>query len=231
MSRELPIIFNTEMVKAILDGRKVCTRRPLKPQPINTPDGAYIDPYNKDEGKFTAWTEDHKMLLNCGGNIKNTAHWKPPYQTGDLLYVRETFKLGAVRYLDNRLTMMCLADGLQAKLDKSKHPLRSETLYPVDMEKHERVRPSIHMPKWASRIWLKVTGVRVERVNEITEEEALKEGIFFAGTLYRGAIKNNGCRQGYSNPINAFKDLWNSLYKNWDSNPWVWVIDFEVVKR
>lgn len=203
-----PIIFNTEMVKAILDGRKVCTRRPLKPQPINMPEGAYIDPYDKNEEHFTAWTQDDKMLLNCGGNIKNTAHWKPPYQKGDILYVRET-------WLNNH--SWCIDDHgfIDSNEDMFFYKSNSDHLQ-LATERNQKWKPSIHMPKEYARLFLKVTNARVEELHDIENphDQILKEGWPF--------------KEGQMEPYYDFKNLWNSIYKNWDSNPWVWVIDFKV---
>lgn len=235
MIKEIPILLNAEMVKAVLDGRKVCTRRPLKKI---IPEGYSFD------GLVSGSTDKNGIGAATFKALDN-AHWliseNPPCRYQDILYVRENFKLGAVRYLDDRLTIMYMADGLHAKLDKSKHPLRSETLYPVDMTKHERVRPSIHMPKWASRIKLKVTNIRVERVQDITDNDCIREGIEIIDSnvipdLYycrdyseKRSLEDWTFFEG--NERESFKTLWDSIYKNWDKNPWVWVIDFEVVKK
>ena len=216
--RELPIIFNTEMVKSILRGDKVCTRRPINPQPVNMPYGSYIDPYNKNQEHFTAWGADHKMLLNCGGNIKNTAHWKPPYQTGDLLYVRETWQR-----LHDEFGYI--------------------NIYRADDPEIDGIKwiPSIHMPKKHARIWLKVTGIRVERVQDITVDDLDKEGlqemfededsIVYKHFSRAEHAKIGGVPMKHIPEIYGFVGLWDSIYKNWNDNPWVWVIDFEVIKK
>lgn len=192
-----PILFHTEMVRAILEGRKSCTRRLVKPQP----DGKHTFPL----GFVTDSTEKKEVgcfgfgIDECGGSIK---YVKPPYQPGDILYVRETFIQAAAHIFwykadDNSW----ISEGL-------------------------RWKPSIHMPKEAARIWLKVTDVRVERLQEITAESALAEGtdkyIHLNGKFDENAI------------LTSFMGIWNSTIKNsdldrygWNANPWVWVIEFE----
>ncbi len=174
-----PILFNTEMVQAILDGRKSCTRRLVKPQP--------------------------------------TAHYgaqciKPPYQPGDILYVRETWKKAPNGYY------------------------YYESWQRNDIADVTKWKPSIHMPKKAARIWLKVTDVRVERLQEITEDGAKAEGINdeWACSWWRPTYydPDSGRYPRYRDTF-AF-DLWDSTIKKsdidrygWNANPWVWVIEFE----
>jgi hypothetical protein len=174
-----PILFNTvntEMVRAILDGRKSCTRRVVKPQP-------------------TA-----RYGVQC---------IKPPYQPGDILYIRETWSEG---YEDG--TYIYKADDKLADLPTFKES--SKLIY----------HPSIHMPKEAARIWLKVTDVRVERLQEISAESALAEG------TDKYIHTNGGLDENMT--ITSFIGIWNSTIKKsdidrygWDANPWVWVIEFE----
>ena len=195
--RERPILFNTEMVKAILDGRKTCTRRIVN---------GYI-PKDAEFG-YTAFTP--KGAISCRGTFE-TDHleygekfFKLPYQKGDILYVRETWSEWIDGYLYKAWTGQF--PGIKWK-------------------------PSIHMPKEASRIWLKVTDVRVERLQEITEAEAILEG----------AIDNRAFIHSPDNEYDHihtsrehFIDIWNSTIKKgdidkygWDANPLVWVIEFE----
>lgn len=192
-----PILFNTEMVRAILARRKSCTRRLVKPQPDEKhtyPLGFVTDSTEKKEvGCFGFGIDEY------GGSVQ---YAKPPYQPGDILYVRETFIQAAAHIFwykadDNSW----ISEGL-------------------------RWKPSIHMPKEAARIWLKVTDVRVERLQEITVESALAEGtdkyIHLNGKFDENAI------------LTSFMGIWNSTIKNsdldrygWAANPWVWVIEFE----
>lgn len=183
--RDLPILFNTEMVRAILDGRKSCTRRIVK---------GFIP--NDAVWGYTAFTP--KGCISCRGTFADgdgEKFFKLPCEPSDILYVRETFIQAAAH------TFWYKAD------DKSW------------MSKELLWKPSIHMPKEAARIWLKVTDVRVERLQDIMEDEpgpnnqVVKEGF------------NYGC---------DFIAVWNSTIKKsdfdtygWDSNPYVWVIEFE----
>ncbi len=209
-----PILFNTEMVRAILDGKKSCTRRLAKSQPDKNhtyPLGFVTDSTEKKEvGCFGFGIDEY------GGSIQ---YAKPPYQPGDILYVRETVWQKIGHYLD--------VDG------ETKPSWYNEFRYVATDEKPETgwnyswaKRPSIHMPKEAARIWLKVTDVRVERLQEITAESALTEGadkyIHANGTLNEDQT------------ITSFIGIWNSTIKKsdldrygFDANPWVWVISFE----
>ncbi len=212
MRRVLPILFNTEMVRAIPDGRKSCTRRVVKAQP----DEKHTFPL----GFITGSTE--KKDLGCfgfgtneyGGSIQFA---KPPYQPGDILYVRETVWQKIGYYLD--------IDG------ETKPSWYNEFKYVASDEKPETgwnyswaKRPSIHMPKEAARIWLKVIDVRVERLQEITIDDIRNEGLS-SMAVHAGDMEI---------AIEEWKNLWNSTIKKsdldcygWDANPWVWVIEFE----
>ena len=181
-----PILFNTEMVRAILDGRKSCTRRLVKFLPGENP-------------QWTGYIRDGLMLYN-GKN--EPCIRKAPYQPGDILYVRETWKKAP--------------NGYYYYEDWQKDDIADVTKW----------KPSIHMPKEAARIWLKVTDVRVERLQEISAESALAEGadkyIHTNGELYENMT------------ITSFIGIWNSTIKKsdidrygWDANPYVWVIEFE----
>lgn len=194
MSRVLPILFNTEMVRAILDGRKTCTRRLVRFLPGENP-------------QWTGYIRDGLMLYN-GRN--EPCIIKVPYQPGDTLYVRETW---------------C---GLP--VNEAGH-MRGHTIYYYKADGELRPKgwrgtwhPSIHMPKEAARIWLKVTDVRVERLQEITSEQICREGV---EVEYPHVL--NGEEKRY-----AFSRLWDSTIKKsdldrygWNASPWVWVIEFE----
>lgn len=225
MRRVLPILFNTEMVRAILDGQKSCTRRLVKFLPGENP-------------QWTGYIKDGLMLYN-GRNepcIRNA-----PYQPGDVLYVWETFAWGP-----------CWDCGLDTIPDGCKNPVIYDSkkkehgcyIYRADCEDNEYPcvdtwHPSIHMPKEAARIWLKVTDVRVERLQDITEEQACMEG---TDPWDEVCYENNGWHPTFSDPdsggdpnmVNGFHKLWNSTIKKsdldrygWDANPYVWVIEFE----
>lgn len=194
-----PILFNTEMVKTILDGRKTVTRRLIKPKYSNTHIRWKTDKYgtrlieiqNDVEGETYGRRED--------GTTWRKLLWyreiKPPYQVGDILYVRETWAEGYDEYI-----------------------------YRADDKMGDKSvivwHPSIHMPREAARIFLRVTGVRAERLQDITVDGALHEGADIS--------------QGFKN----FISIWNSTIPEktltqygWDANPYVWVISFERIKK
>ena len=205
-----PILFNTEMVRAILDGRKTCTRRLVKPQPDEKhtyPLGFVTDSTEKKEvGCFGFAANEY------GGSIQ---YVKPPYRyaPGDILYVRETWKKAP--------------NGYYYYEDWLRNDIADVTKW----------KPSIHMPKEAARIWLKVTHVRVERLQEITPKDAENEGV---GNLFYEDIgyseKNYGTEVDpeYGIAKEQFAWLWEATIKKsnldrygWDANPYVWVIGFE----
>ena len=212
MRRVLPILFNTEMVRAILDGRKSCTRRLVKPQPDEKhtyPLGFVTDSTEKKEVGCFGFGIDE-----CGGSIQ---YAKSPYQIGDILYVRETVWQKIGYYLD--------VDG------ETKPSWYNEFRYVASDEKPETgwnyswaKRPSIHMPKEAARIWLKVTDVRMERLQEINIDGIRNEGLE-SMAVHAGDIEM---------ALKEWEILWDSTIKKsnldtygWDANPYVWVIEFE----
>lgn len=218
MSRVLPILFNTDMVRAILEGRKTVTRRVMKLQP--TGKVMHLTGYKTDE-----WGEEKETAT--GG--KYFSRFKLPYQPGDILYVRETW---------------CWEPCWDCGMDTEEHNCGDESAnkffnhdkgewgcygYKASLEDNvypsvDVWHPSIHMPKEAARIWLKVTDVSVEHLQEMTASESTKEGIRLPVEYYTK-------ERAY---ILAFADLWDSTIKKsdldrygWDANPWVWVIEFE----
>lgn len=216
MSRVLPILFNAEMVRAILDGRKTCTRRVIKPQPQSglcyTYAGGHKDCIGKwtypNRGAHKLWGEEYKLPENIKDE-ELSKRWNPPYHTDDILYVRETWSEG---YEDG--TYIYRADDKLADLPTFKES--SKLIY----------HPSIHMPKEAARIWLKITNVRVERLQEISAESALAEG------ADKYIHTNGGLDENMT--ITSFIGIWNSTIKKsdierygWDANPYVWIIEFE----
>lgn len=193
-----PILFNTDMVRAILDGRKTVTRRLLKPRYRDDEGGFQIcrNEVNPDNWYVEKTNED-------GGSFDNTRYIYPPYNPDDYLYVRETWCL---RY-----------DGEKYFYKADKNTTREENQL-IDYD-NISWKPSIHMQKEAARIFLKVKNVLVERLQDIDDEQAKKEG----------------CND-YSSTALGFCCLWDSTIKKsdldkygWDANPWVWVIEFERV--
>tara|TARA_E500000305_G_scaffold106512_1_gene105244 strand:+ start:447 stop:1016 length:570 start_codon:yes stop_codon:yes gene_type:complete len=185
MSRERPILFNGDMVRAILEGRKTMTRRVMKHQP----------------GEVTAVG---RPLFFQDGDTGRRVSPKCPYgQQGDHLWVRETFadEAGDTRkYLGDHIYYRADGDG-------------------VDLQGGFWT-PSIYMPRWASRITLEVTGVRVERLQDISEVDAHNEGITLDMLPYNPADQHP-CRTW-------FRGLWEQINGpgSWDANPWVWVVEF-----
>lgn len=202
-----PILFNTEMVRAILEGRKSCTRRLVKFLPGENP-------------QWTGYIKDELMLYN-GKN--EPCIRKAPYQSGDILYVRETFIQAAAHIFwykaDNN---SWISEGLHWK-------------------------PSIHMPKEAARIWLKVTDVRVKRLQEMKPVDVIKEGAYPDCWDCLNTYEESGSQCCYGTEeecsrcdemMMEWEKLWTTTIKKsdldcygWNANPWVWVIEFERCKK
>lgn len=180
--KERPIIFSGEMVRAILAGEKTQTRRVVKPQPTKVYPGDGCYPV------VNAMCFDEKRIRFITS----------PYHVGMRLWVRETidgrFGCDSFYVADESRLVDALGWDIGAKHVPCK------------------IISSIHMPRWASRITLEITNVRVERVQEISEEDAKAEGV---------------------DSVKSFKDLWNSIYFErgfgWNKNPWVWVLEFKRV--
>ncbi len=194
---ERGMIFNAEMVRAILDGRKTQTRRPVK-----------FPVHDKNLGCELAGNELAGEL--SAGNYLSSAFGKP----GDRIWVRETWnKYGGL--LTYRADHDWIGDMRKEKVCTAKWV------------------PSIHMPRWASRILLEITDVRVERLNAISEEDATAEGVPPAGSLlpdYPGTFLTP--KGDFATAKVAFQRLWESIYgeESWKANGWVWVISFKRVE-
>lgn len=181
-----PILFNSEMVRALLDGRKTQTRRLVDPQPQE-----HVELQTNSIGEHFADDFEGKLIyFKC-----------PIGQVGDLLYVRETFAIYG---------------------DESQYAIHYRVDHPDQIGKDYGYKPSIHMPRWASRLTLKITDVRVERIQDITAGDARAEG---------HPCKHLGQEIDDDAARDWFQDLWNSMYKNWNENPYVFVINFEVVHK
>lgn len=212
-----PILFNTEMVRAILDGRKTCTRRICKDaNEYTVPDMEF---YNADRRTYAVHNFADKEQMEQLSTAERTC----PICPGDILYVRETWEHFECCCCEGDEHGNCYREPQQSALNKSCgcYMYRATDEIYGDARWH----PSIHMPKEAARIWLKVTDVRVERLQEITPQGAWKEG----------------ARCSCLHPVpdcagnkTAFVNIWNSTIKKadldrygWDANPYVWVISFE----
>jgi len=231
--KERPILFSGDMVRAILEGRKTQTRRVIKPQPIPCEDGSFD------------WRGDNYEIL--------PRRLCPYGREGDRLWVRETWAA-------------IWPDVYDVPLEKCNIEYRADinALYPGNWPADEargnpeapKWRPSIFMPRWASRITLDVTSITVERIQDISEEDASAEGCNLewyrdeAGSgeiwpcplcqgwqVYPALGANLGVTENDCDECNTsrkmFKHLWNSINDkrgySWDSNPWVWVVEFRIV--
>ena len=214
-----PVLFNTDMVKAILDGRKTVTRRRVGEKVCIVREDQKI---NKNlNGEF----ELYNITTRCG--LPQNVFFKPPYQPGDILYVRETWSDHYVPDEEGKakLEYCYKADGTDIK---------GECL----PGENNRWYPSIHMPKEAARIFLRVTDVRVERLQDITNEQILKEGV--NKDAIRHYIKQMPSETGEwirAAYLVEWSQLWDSTIKRtdlnrygWEANPWVWVIEFKRVE-
>lgn len=209
---EKPILFNTQMVQAILDGRKTQTRRLVKGLPDNQ-DGCDLGIIRRDDGSLTGYGFESM-----------------PYQPGDILWVQEAWKCVKYDNMDGNLTY-----GAQFRAD--------EIITYVNFDDYERYekfgkfafkngwQSPYFMPREAARIFLKVTDVKVERLQDITDEDAKAEGIENCYGAWRDYLEDGSWVMGVRY---SFSTLWDSTIKKqdlerygWKTNPWVWVIDFK----
>lgn len=203
-----PILFNNEMVRSILDARKTVTRRLVKPAPMG--DGSKPEPLATRPGYWNTWGDDYV--------------YHQPYFTGDILYVRETWQfipcIDCGEYAWGRCNH-------NAVIYEDKDSISEGCfVYRADYPERERIawRPSIHMPKEAARLFLRVTNVRAERLQDIDDEKAFREGAQTTASFQSTRF--------------VFRDIWDRTIKpadrdkyGWDANPWVWVIEFERVSK
>lgn len=208
------ILFNTEMVRAVLDGRKTVTRRVVKPQPGE--EIAYIwGGSNHGKWSFSPYNESRYEEHRTARDWK---YWTPPYHADDILYVRETWAENPHPW------------------DGAKYVYRA-SIHPADYDLY-KWHPSIHMPREAARVWLRVTDVGVERLQEIDEDGAIAEG------CSAGRFETTGGPWGVEdNPDEwtareDFSNVWDSTIKSadrdrygWDANPFCWVISFERISK
>jgi hypothetical protein len=201
-----PIIFSGDMVRALLDGRKTMTRRVIKPQPEGPPLTHILG---------TRWAS----ACDIDGLIRENRDC--PYGVpGDLLYVRETWRAL------NRFNSQVVAPASHVVFEAGR---QYGELVAEGGRMGER-RPSIHMPRWASRITLKLTDVRVERVQEISDDDCIAEGIGQRWTCLNPGI---GSYAHDNDVLDDYRKLWNSLNgkrpgASWDDNPWCWCLSFTV---
>jgi len=225
MIKERPILFSTDMVQALLAGRKTQTRRIIKPQPEKA---AY--------GKVN-W-KGRELTLNSFSNHS-------PYgQVGDLLWVREGFHLDKNdQFCDESSTHDTFTykadhyhrDVKRIGVNYDNIDLCTEGWYDTDYPEETKWRPSIHMPKVAARLWLKVINVKVERLDAISDEDAIAEGIAKPPSDETGVHYKNYHHPDFFmiTPKYSFKTLWEAINGNesWDANPWLWVVEFEELSK
>lgn len=202
--KERPVLFNAEMVRAILDGRKTQTRRVMTPQPVL--ENVFMGGANQQ-----SWT--HKGTATPAGWLMH--NMCPFGQVGDRLWVRETF-------------MDLTGTGIEASTGQFEgYAYRADTpagSHGDETRKEYKLKwtPSLHMPRKACRLVLEITGVRVERLNDINNDDAKAEGVI---PMPCAAEKIIGSKL-------AFAELWSSIYgaESWQANPWVWVITFRRIE-
>jgi len=209
--KERPILFSAPMIRAILEGRKTMTRRVIK--------GKYADPVSGLDKTFT------RMHCIYG-------------QPGDRLWTRETWQYtdwteDGYPYIayaaDNKVLMREYPEDWTNRVEDIWAKLSLPENYDIDRKASDRKwRPSIFMPRWASRMNLEITSIRVERLNDISEGDARAEGIANGGCLECGNDEPCGCDNPSPDARDAFINLWGSIngHDSWLENPWVWVVEF-----
>ncbi|EOV6197015.1 hypothetical protein ACN94K_004170 [Klebsiella quasipneumoniae] len=205
---ERGMIFNGEMVRALLDGRKTQTRRPIQWKQTR-----FTEIGEREDGSKWPWSEDAEHACDF---------WHPcPFgAVGDRIWVRETWQ--AIHdYCDENghVDERRYARSIPRHRGNYWHPVYEEAWGNESREDREFPwRPSIHMPRWASRILLEITGVRVERLRSMSQDDARAEGVIAASGPMEAGL--------------AFRELWDSIYgeESWKANPWVWVIEFKRVE-
>ena len=206
--KERPILFSAPMVRAVLDGRKTVTRRPVKVQPRSRAD---IGSYGKGQ-PFIRNPDVTKRNPEC-----------PFGNPGDRLWVRETWYCDHYEVMRGPYLKPDDLDVIEAR-DDGTLVYAADGLTPYEADQPVW-KPSIHMPRWASRILLEITDVRVERLQDISRADIRAEGLQCPPELASDDVSPN-YRDWYPE---AWKELWNSTGGDWDANPWVWVVEFKRV--
>jgi hypothetical protein len=235
MKKELPILMSTPMVIATIEDRKTMTRRMKGLEDINL---------NPDNWVHDGWgwkdAEGNSSFLFGTKNGESEQIIKLPWNVGDILWVRESFAPGYEGVLDDKemkyWTFKVDGDQIYSNGDYAKIPCKPNT------ESATKWKPSIHMPKIASRIWLEVTDVRVERIQDITEEDAIAEGVMMIKSELCFGYKDyvgTGSKIAGMNVIasvvdtarESFESLWEVIngQESWQLNVWVWCVSFKVL--
>lgn len=251
--KELPILFSGPMVRALLAGTKTQTRRVVKFKPEWFDNCCLRDPGEGDSG-LIPWP---RVLTDRGRYEKQPCPYGDP---GDRLWVRESFYESGHTYrtypeddewrgwsgASSKHDIFYRADGIpprrgvggwgeESNEERAARAKESAPFFVDQGPNFWRSRPSIHMPRWASRITLVITGVRVERLNEISEADAIAEGIekLMEVTHFRFPAWRDysGRSPGTLDAVLSYKTLWESINGpgSWDANPWVWVVEFKKI--
>lgn len=241
--KERPILFKDEMIRAILEGRKTQTRRVVKPQPETmrdpfptTPETMMADGYSCNRVfKIT----ERPGIYRCLGMRNFVEAFSPYGQPGDRLWVREAWAMIDKDYkpadLAKATSLVYRADGLKVPNQRDREIraiFADRCRFPMDEIKW---RPSIHMPRVASRLTLEITGVRVERLQDISYQDAQAEGVQTETAdpwFYHISTERNVYDFAADEPQGSFRKLWESINGpgSWMENPWVWVIEFKRVQ-
>lgn len=217
--KERPILFSAPMVRALLDGSKTQTRRIMKPQPVPIPGEPGKHWWSSNAAQSMLRVEDG-FQTHPGIFDDACPHGRP----GDRIWVRETWR--------------STGDGGRADYMAPRDMQPHQVWYDADGAALEsectgKTRTSIHMPRWASRILLEVTGVRVERLQDISDADIEAEGIDMEALLAAqdsyDIIAKDGNATGRPTLHSAWRNLWESTGGDWDANPWLWVIEFKRV--
>ncbi|KWF81260.1 hypothetical protein WL94_28205 [Burkholderia cepacia] len=227
--KERPILFSGPMVHAILDGRKTQTRRVVK-LPHNNPLGAW-EPTTVGGGSVKYVGDIPAPEMAAIWHTRTGECYVCPHgDVGDRLWVRETHEVRRIgtetfdggRPMRRYAGVAYLADGGRAEVD-----IDLNTYQALDAKESRGWSPSIHMPRWASRITLEITGVRVQRLRDITWDDAIAEGIPDPRRAARRVDPVEGT-------VAQFRQLWDGLNAarghGWDTNPWVWVVAFRRIE-
>lgn len=221
--KEIPILYSTDMIQANLDDIKTMTRRVINPQPIIDEHSGFVF-----DGKYKKQYSIHDWKNRF---IDDFSRWMP----GDLLWARESSIPDFPKdltYYDNTW------EEVPEEYRKPEH-----VIYKASWSGSELLfKPSIHMPKWAARIWKEVLEVRIERLQDISRQDAIDEGIGrwteermrSKPTHYQLYYTDTGDESMYSScPILSYESLWKKINgpESWDANPWVWVIKFKILSK
>jgi hypothetical protein len=238
-NRERPILFSAPMVRALLDGRKTQTRRVITPNNIRLFMGDHVGMQRPSAELLEAafeWAQDVRSIQ--GAHIwwaKALPHQAPAILTqwqaastfgvpGDRLWVRESFTVVPA-------TACRMSEGVQQTVNPTEPDMAA--IYAAGWDRSiPKWKPSIHMPRWASRLTLQITDVRVERLQDISEADAIAEGLIWRPALDAWCATESPNWPCFSSPVRSYAGLWNHINGSgaWDRNPWIWAVSLEVVR-